>query len=311
MTYFPVRPLYAYKILSVFFDYGLAVIAAVTVAMISDNCKKKNALTAYFAVLFSPVVILNSAAWAQCDAIYVFWVFCALYALLREKYFVAFVLLGMAFSFKLQAVFILPFFLFAYFVFRKFSVVHFMVIPATMILTGIPTLFAGRSFLEIFRIYFEQTDRYKQVALNYPSFWTLFFEAGSTEYYSAQKPAALILTVIILAALMTWWIQNGVEPSNKNMICMAFLLSYTCVLFLPQMHDRYGYLYEILAIVVLFADKSTAKLIIPLYMLTFTTYGKFLFKLPHPVDVNTGIVNTLVWSAYTVVILKGMRQGHP
>lgn len=304
MTYFPFKSLYAYKILSIIFDYLLAIIVAVIVWSVSDENKKTNAAIAYCITIFSPVVILNSSAWAQCDAIYVFWAMFAIYALMKEKYLVSFLLLGISFSFKLQTVFILPFFLFVYFVKKKFSILNFIVVPLTMMATNILGTVFGRNIFEIFSIYFNQTEKYKQAALNYPSFWVLFFDAGSTDYYNSQKPIGILLTTVILAALMIWWISNKIELNNKNIIYVAFILSYTCVLFLPQMHERYGYLYEILAIILLFSNRSTIKLIIPLYIISFLTYGKFLFGLPYSVNLYTGIINILIWLGYIGIILK-------
>lgn len=304
MTYFPVKPLHAYKIVSIVFDYLLAIIVMKITWAVTEQNKKLNAVLAYFAVVFSPIVILNSSAWAQCDAIYVFWVMAAMYALLKKKYQTAFFLLGLAFSFKLQTVFILPFFLLFYFINRKFSIFNFLLLPTMLIATALPAVILGRNIMDTFLIYWGQAAQYKQVALNYPSFWTLFFEAQSTEYYNVQNPAAILLTIVVLASFMVSWVINKIELSNKNIIYTAFILSYTCVLFLPQMHERYGYMYEILAIIILFLNKESVKLIVPLYMLTITTYGKFLFKLPHSVDVYTGIANISVWIGYVYILSK-------
>lgn len=101
----------------------VAVMAALTVGLVSDKHQKGSMLCTYFMVLFSPITILNSSAWAQCDSIYVFWAIASLYALCNKKYAIALILLGMSFAFKLQAVFILPFFLYVYFAEKKFSIV--------------------------------------------------------------------------------------------------------------------------------------------------------------------------------------------
>lgn len=305
MTYFPISPLYAYKIFSCIFDYLLAAMTAMVVCSVSDGQNKKNlSVMAYFSVLYSPIVILNSSAWAQCDAIYVFWIIAAIYALLKEKYLVSFILLGMSFSFKLQAVFILPFFLFVYFVKRKFSILYFIAIPVMIIITSIPAVFFGRNVLASFKVYFHQISEYKQVTLEYPSFWTILFEPESTYYYNMQKPAAIMLTIVILAALMISWIVHKAELSKKNMVYMAFILSYTCVLFLPQMHERYGYMYEILAIIVALLNRKTIALLVPLYILTLTTYGKYLFALSYNINVYSGIANVIVWLGYLYLLSK-------
>ncbi len=304
MTYFPIKPLYAYKILSILFDYLLAIAVAVVVGIVSSDNKKNNALIAYFVVLFSPIVILNSSAWAQCDSIYVFWVIIAVIFLFKEKYFLTFIFLGMSFSFKLQAVFILPFFLLIYFVNKKFSIFNFVIIPLTMLITGLPVLLFGRSVFDIFLIYSDQTNRYTKVAMNYPSFWSILFNVNSTDYYNSQKFAAVFLTIVVLAVIMIWWIANNVELNNQNMIYLAFTLSYTCVLFLPQMHERYGYLYEILAIILVMINRKTIKLIIPLYIITLITYGNFLFGLGYGIDIYIGIANIFVWFSYMNLISK-------
>ena len=115
LTYLPIKPLYAYKILSIFFDYCLALTTGSLVYQFSDGNRKWKGIFAYAAVILSPIVILNSSAWAQCDSIYVCFILLALIMLCRQKYMPAFLFLGVAFSFKLQAMFILPFFLFVYF----------------------------------------------------------------------------------------------------------------------------------------------------------------------------------------------------
>lgn len=109
MTYFPLQPLYLYKILSVIFDFALAWMSAKFVCQLKQS--KSSALFAlvYGAVLCLPTVALNSSVWAQCDSIYTFFLVATLYELYRERYVRAFCWFGFAFAFKLQAVFILPF----------------------------------------------------------------------------------------------------------------------------------------------------------------------------------------------------------
>lgn len=140
MTYIPIKPLYAYKILSGVFDYLLAIAAAVMVYRITAENREWKAALAYSLVVCSPLVFLNSFAWAQCDAIYTFFVAASLLAFFEERYGWTFVLYGIAFSFKLHAVFALPFFLFIYFAKKKFSILHFGLIPVMMCVSSIPCL---------------------------------------------------------------------------------------------------------------------------------------------------------------------------
>ena len=72
MTKLPVEPLHGYKILSVLFDYLLALGAASVTVQLAKEDKLWKGVAVYAAVLLCPTVFLNSAAWAQCDSIFVF-----------------------------------------------------------------------------------------------------------------------------------------------------------------------------------------------------------------------------------------------
>ena len=90
MTYLPVDSLFAFKMLSIGFDYLLAAICGWFLYDITGRkCVWKGAL-AYTCVLCSPLVILNSATWAQCDVIYTFFIILSMYYFAKERYIPAF-----------------------------------------------------------------------------------------------------------------------------------------------------------------------------------------------------------------------------
>lgn len=210
-TYLPIKALYAYKIFSIFFDYCLAFVMGSLAYRYSDVNRKWKGIFAYAAVLLSPIVIMNSSAWAQCDSIYVCFAILALFMLCREKYLPAFLLLGVSFSFKLQAVFILPLFLFVYFWRKKFSILYFLIIPAVMCVLNLAGVIMGRSFLDIFRIYFDQTNKYPSMVLNYPSIWLFFTENESEANYDLLEWAGLWFTVAVLLVIMITLLLKKVQ----------------------------------------------------------------------------------------------------
>ena len=114
LTYLPIDSLYAYKLLSCLFDFGLSILVANLVYQLTSNNKLQSSCIAYALTLLSPIVILNSGAWAQCDAIYVFFCVASIMAVIKEKYALTFILFGVALAFKLQAIFLLPFFIVYY-----------------------------------------------------------------------------------------------------------------------------------------------------------------------------------------------------
>ena len=307
MTKIPIPPLYAYKILSCGFDYLLAVVSALLVMQVGGGEKLWKAVAVYSLVLLSPVVFINSSAWAQCDSIYAAFAILGLYFLEKEKYTCSLISLGMSFVFKLHAVFILPLYLFVYFVRRRFSVFRFLLIPVTMVAVSCPMLLWGRNLMDIFSIYYSQTATYPQMAANYPSFWAMVCDFTSPEQYVYLKNAAILLTVAVLAGLMIYWIFRKYETTGKNLLIMAFLLTYTCVLFLPAMHERYGYIYEICAILLAVLIPRTIPLCLAMLMISVYNYGILLFSAPIVLRV-TPLINLAIYAAYIAVLDAYMKK---
>ena len=278
MTKLPLPPLYAYKALSCAGDVLLSVGAALWAGQIAEENKLWKSIWTYTAVMLCPIVFINSAAWAQCDAIFTAFAIWGLYFLEKERYNWAIISLGMSFAFKLHAVFILPVYLFVYFSRRKFSILRFSLVPVVMIAISSPMLFWGRNLMDTFRIYYQQTSTYPGMAHNYPSFWVLLCNPDSVSQYNNLKIAAILFVFCILAAIMVWWIRENYATTGKNLLIMAFLLSYTCVLFLPAMHERYGFLYEMCAILLAVMIPKTIPLCIGLLLVSLNAYSVFLFS---------------------------------
>ena len=115
LTYLPFNKIYLIKGLSILFDFALALSSALLVKEIAKSNKEKLFLLTYGIVLFLPTVFLNSSLWGQCDSIYATFCILALLYLMKSKYVRSFILLGIAFSFKLQFIFIVPIFIVYYF----------------------------------------------------------------------------------------------------------------------------------------------------------------------------------------------------
>lgn len=308
MTRLPLQPLYAYKLLSVVFDYILAAGAGILTAAVVKQDKLWKGTLAFGLVLFSPLVVLNSAAWAQCDAIYTCFAVFAVLALLKQRHVAAMILLGFSFTFKLQAVFLLPLFLFVYYSRRKFSALLFLIIPLTMCAASLPSVFFGRSLSDVFLIYFNQTSSYPYMAMNYPSAWLLLVNGMSTSGYDLLRVPAMIFTVVVLALLMLYWLRKRSAPEGLNLLIMAFLLCYACVLFLPSMHERYGFIYEILAIILAVLIPKTAPLCAGLIGITVCTYGSYLFGW-ESLPLNTlALINVALFITYTSILLRNMDR---
>ncbi|HYT46043.1 MAG TPA: glycosyltransferase 87 family protein, partial [Methylomirabilota bacterium] len=105
-TYLPIPKLIAIKSISVVFDVVLGIF---TYLIISLKYPRSIASTiGGLVILFAPTIFINSGAWGQCDAIYTAFCLGSLYILLKGRPVWACVFFGLAFAFKLQAIFFLP-----------------------------------------------------------------------------------------------------------------------------------------------------------------------------------------------------------
>lgn len=121
-------PLWGYKLVSIVFDVFLAIGAGFLANFILDSKTKFWAI--FCAVFLLPDIFLNSSCWGQCDSIYVSFLIFSLLFMLKDKPMLSLLFYGIAISFKLQAIFLLPFFLFYWFIKRQFSLLNLPLFPS-------------------------------------------------------------------------------------------------------------------------------------------------------------------------------------
>ena len=177
LTYLPIEPIISIKMVSIIFDYICAIGAMILVNKMLKH--KKNvqfiSMITYMVVLFLPTVIVNSSMWAQSDSIYTAFVILALVSLIDEKYLRSFILLGVAFSFKLQFIFVLPIFILVYISKRKFPIYYFLIIPLVNFAMCIPSMIFGKTLSSCIDVYINQAGQYSDyLSLNFPSVYNIF-----------------------------------------------------------------------------------------------------------------------------------------
>lgn len=277
-TYLPIPALFAYKGLSIIFDLMLSLLIGYIVYKESASEKAFDLGAIAFSIVWiSPVVLFNSSLWAQCDSIYAFFTVLSIYLLYKEKNIPAFVFYGVALAFKLQAVFALPFFVLIYFYKKSFSIFNFLIVPAILWISSIPAIIAGRGIFTAFTLYLNQTNEYGCVIMNYPSFVMTMAYDYMQKFYETATPIAFVIAIFALAFLMVAIIKLKPELTFENYILIALVMIFTAVFFMPAMHDRYGYVYEIIAIVYMFKNKKAVIPAILLILISTSTYSNFLF----------------------------------
>lgn len=247
ISYLPIPDLYLIKLFSILFDVILAWGGARLVRHFSDTDSLRP-LVCFCALLLLPTVMLNGAYWGQCDALYGALVLHALASALERRGAVSLTLLGVAFSFKLQTVFILPLWAILWLAGRiKFR--HLFLFPAAYAVTCVPALLLGKPLGDILSVYVGQTQE-GAGSLNYNSasiFSFLPYGASVAEAPAARAGilAAFLLVLLLLGVLFLF----RRRLSDAALFSAGVVLALGVPFLLPYMHDRYFFLADVLTLV--------------------------------------------------------------
>ena len=306
LTKVPIDFTYTIKFASIILDYLMAFLFGKVAETVYPNNQKSFCL-GYGIVMLLPTVIMNSAFWGQSDVFYAAFLMGAILCLLKEKYPQMMIFVGLAFSFKLQTVFILPFLLMYYWIERKFSALWFTIIPVVMIGMHIPAILAGYSPMIAFTQFLGQSGAYPYLYYFYPNFW-FFFQA---QPYFRFSMSTIFMTITALLIFIVLLVRKNVRITKDRVLPMVMWIMYTCVMFLPAMHERYTYMPEILAC--LYGMKNPKRWWLPVGLLV-AIIPKYLWTfgvIDHPIwlQAGTSIVCIATYLAFTVVIFKEFFGG--
>ena len=214
-------------------------------------------------------------------------------------------MLGIAFSFKLQAVFILPVFLFYYVCTRKTSILHFLIIPAVDFVMCLPAIILGRNPLDIITIYAEQTDYGKLIQMNCPNIYAFICDGNDMYNYFLFKTLSIFLTVAILGAGLCMLIYKRTDLSDtQNFLLVSIWTVFTCIMFLSSMHERYAYLLDILTIIYAVVNVKRVWLPIACNLVSLRGYCYYLFVYD-VLDIKiTAIVYIAVYAYVSFIFIK-------
>ena len=277
LTYIPVSSLYTIKIVSIIFDFVLAfagckLVSSLDIKNGEDN--KPMQLITYTLILFIPQVMFNSSMWAQCDAMYASFIVFALYYLIKEKYIPSFIFLGLAFAFKLQFIFILPLFIVLYIVKQKYSILHFLIIPAVNFILCIPAMIFGRSIKDIFMVYVNQTSTYNfSLSLNFPNIYN-FINASQNDV-SLFYTIGTIVTIVACLLILIYVHANKVKFNTEKTLLLGILFLVVVTYLLPGMHERYLFVGEILMLLYYIRYKKYLPMLVIMIICPLVTYTKF------------------------------------
>lgn len=281
----PLHDLYLIKLLTVLFDYLLALAMMRAAGRFAGE---KAALPVFLTVMALPTALLDGACWAQCDSVYVFFIVMSLYFLETDRPMRSAVFLSVAFAFKLQTIFFFPVVLLGL-IHKKYRLRDALAFFAAYIVTMLPALIAGRPFFDALSVYANQSmgQYYDRLSYNAPNLYLFFpmLELASSQEFTWMRyidgidgegtngflnpdlmpdlqHAALYACVILVLIAVLYWLLHWREITPDMTLEFALFFAIFLPFVMPKIHERYFYLADMLSI--LYAARHPRRRFMPL-----------------------------------------------
>ncbi len=286
LTYFPVDSVISIKIVSIIFELigGFFLIKIVRELFKDKKNKELIAVIAYGVYLFLPTVFLNSAYWAQSDAIYTSFVLISLYYLLKKNFLKGLIFWSIAFAFKFQAIFIFPLYILMYFTDRDIKFRYILTVPITVFLLSLPKVIFTGDFLFGFKFYVNQFGTYDNyLTLNLPNIYSIYFK---NEGYSnlIETPLkelgtiGLLFTIALFVIIALVVMKKKIKFEKETIIDFALWSILICTFFLPQMHERYLFMGDVIGIIYLLKNRKRFYIPLAIELISLNGYMYLLFS---------------------------------
>jgi Gpi18-like mannosyltransferase len=223
-----------------------------------------------------PTVILNGPVLGQCDTIWAGCCVLAVAAVIKSHASRMAVWAGIGFAFKAQAAFLAPFCL--AFVVRKRTWAVMLIPPLIYLAAILPAALAGWPLTDLLTIYAHQAAH--PSLLSYaPNLWAI-----PTSLYLFDLPHGLAFVAAASAAIAAAGYVILVAPRDGDVsrLEVALLSALLIPYLLPNMHERYFFLGDVLAFTAAYVRRDRISLVIALLVqaasfLSIVGYLWFLF----------------------------------
>jgi len=255
-----------------------------------------------FAVIFLllPTVMVNSTGWGQIDNTYTSFLLVCFYLILTKRPFWALAAFGAAFSFKAQAIFLLPF-LGIMLLRKQVRWFDFFAIPIVYLVLPLPAVLIGRSWESIINLYVGQAGQFEDLSRNAPNLYVFI----PNEYYHPMLEIGLgVFAISMLAwAWVNWRAQS---PVSSRQIALTALVSAALVPFLlPKMHDRYFYPADVFSYTAALLAPELWFVPILFQVSSGIAYSAFLLGAHRAIVFIGALINT----ALVIVLVRSQARG--
>lgn len=299
---FGAKSMIAMKLISVFFDLLLAAVAG---AIVFSTAKKESlSMLAFSVVWMAPTVISNSSMWGQCDVIYCTFLLLAVLFLIKDSSRAAMIFYGIAFAFKLQALFWFPVILLLW-LYKKIKTIDLIWVPVLYFISIVPAWIAGRSLGSLLAVYFAQTGvDVNRLSMKYPNIYYIIGELNLPEWYgNAGKLFAVGVILLFMVSLIYKLMDTRLTPELLLMICYS--QGALALYFLPQMHERYGYFIEIIAIILGILCLKFFWVPVVHILITFITYS-YYYNYDKPKNIPYFVLSLMMLGLILFMVYRTM-----
>jgi len=245
-TYIPLPKIVSIKLIPVCFDLMMAWFLYLIVKLKYE--KSPLPTMALLVVLFTPTVVIMSGLWGQFESCYASLSVGSLYFVLRRQPFWACVFFGLAVSFKPQALFLFPV-LFVLLITGKIPLRFFLTMPVAYLVTILPACLLGRGFIDVLTTYRSRADNGEHLLnLHAPNIFQ-WLPAGPFSFCDTAGFTFAFSAVVILICVI---ITSRRKITNNLVIKETFVFVIIVPFLLPEMHERYFYLADIISLIYAF-----------------------------------------------------------
>ena len=267
----PINSMTGFKLMMSCFDFAAAIVAALIIYEVTKNRTKS--LITYAIFFLSPVFIVNSTLWAQCDMLVMFWVLLCTYFFVKNRPSLAMFFFGVAFAFKLQPLWLAPMLVILW-VNKKVDLKHFLWLPVCYFIGIIPAWIVGRPLGELLTIYISQTEAESwSLALKYSN---LYYLIGETSFIEEYHSAGVWLSFAVFMIVLYYIGRKQLKINAEFILLLGGFVGLLAPFFLPQMHERYSFFAE--AFLILYVILKPKKFYLPVFqsLTSFMGYSIFI-----------------------------------
>lgn len=306
LSYLPASAIAKIKVVTAIFEIFTGIVIYFYVKKLYPKPEKSYLpILAYLCFYFLPSVILNGAVWGQVDIIYSFFLIICLYFLLKEKFTLAFIAYAIAFAFKLQAIFFLPFLGMHFLKARKYSFLQFLWIPLVLIITALPAIFLGRPPKEVFSVYLGQIGSYPRMVFNFGNIYNFFPD----NYELFALPAVVFTLFLLLTGLLSILRSRKLQLNAGNLPDFALLSILVCVCFLPGIHERYMFAAVVIAVPYLFTHPRQFYIPLLIWLIEPNAYLIVLWGIRPPIDYRISALILMLVIALIIINITKPKPG--